>query len=45
MLFWSMLTAQVIAIDNFVNAVIDPTGKTDYPESLIRFLKTNKIYE
>ena len=28
--------SQVIAIDNFVNAVVDPTGKTDYPESLIR---------
>jgi len=27
---------KVIAIDNFVNAVVDPTGKTDYPESLIR---------
>ena len=43
-LFWSMLTAQVIAIDNFVNAVIDPTGKTDYPESLIRFFKTKQIW-
>ena len=39
---WICLTSishpysQVIAIDNFVNAVVDPTGKTDYPESLIR---------
>ena len=40
---WSMLTAQVIAIDNFVNAIIDPTGKTDYPESLIRFSNENKV--
>ena len=27
---------QVVAIDNFVNAVKDPTGKTEHPESLIR---------
>ena len=30
---------QVIAIDNFVNAVVDPTGATDYPESLLRVQK------
>jgi len=29
----------VIAIDNFVNAVVDPTGETEYPESLIRVQK------
>ena len=29
----------VIALDNFVNAVRDPTGLTDYPESLLRVQK------
>ena len=29
----------VIALDNFVNAVRDPTGVTDYPESLLRVQK------
>jgi len=29
----------VIAIDNFINAVVDPTGETEYPESLIRVQK------
>jgi len=29
----------VVAIDNFVNAVVDPTGQTDYPESLLRVQK------
>ena len=27
----------VVAIDNFVNAVVDPTGATDRPESIIRW--------
>jgi hypothetical protein len=27
---------QVVAIDNFVNAVVDPTGSSDYPESILR---------
>ena len=26
----------VVALDNFVNAVKDPSGKTEYPESLVR---------
>jgi UDP-glucose 4-epimerase len=30
---------EVVAVDNFVNAVIDPTGETDYPESLLRVQK------
>ena len=36
-----LLTAgyEVVAVDNFVNAVIDPTGETDYPESLLRVQK------
>ena len=29
----------VIALDNFVNAVKDPSGKTEYPESLVRVQK------
>ena len=29
----------VIALDNFINAVKDPSGRTDYPESLIRVQK------
>jgi len=27
---------KVVAIDNFVNAIKDPTGKTEYPESILR---------
>merc|ERR1719427_2078138 len=36
-----LLTAgyEVVAVDNFVNDVIDPTGETDYPESLLRVQK------
>jgi len=30
---------QVVAIDNFTNAVKDPTGNTEYPESLLRVQK------
>jgi UDP-glucose 4-epimerase len=36
--FWRiyLIFLQVVAIDNFVNAVIDPTGSSDYPESILR---------
>jgi len=30
---------EVVAIDNFVNAVLDPTGNSTFPESLIRVQK------
>lgn len=30
---------EVIALDNFVNAVRDPSGSSDYPESLVRVQK------
>lgn len=30
---------EVVAIDNMVNAVRDPTGQTDYPESILRVQK------
>jgi len=30
---------EVIALDNFVNAVRDPTGNSDFPESLVRVQK------
>lgn len=30
---------EVVAIDNMVNAVEDPTGQTDYPESILRVQK------
>lgn len=34
--FSSMMDIKVVAIDNFVNAIKDPTGKTEYPESILR---------
>ena len=36
-----LLTAgyRVVAVDNFVNAVKDPTGETEFPESLLRVMK------
>ena len=30
---------QVVAVDNFSNAVVDVTGETDYPESILRVQK------
>jgi len=30
---------QVVAVDNFTNAVVDVTGETDYPESILRVQK------